>query len=52
VEFGKVKMMKKRFLPMDSMVRKKEKNEKNVIEVKRTKRSPKSSIISNINYVA
>jgi hypothetical protein len=37
VEFGKIKTMKKIYLPMDSMVRNKEKNEKNIIEVRRTK---------------
>jgi hypothetical protein len=36
MEFEKIKMMKKIYLPMDSMVRKKEKNEKHVIEVRRT----------------
>jgi hypothetical protein len=38
VDFGKIKMMKKRYLTIDStMVRTKEKNEKNVIKVRRTK---------------
>jgi hypothetical protein len=38
VEFGKIKMMKKRYLPIDStMVRKKEKIEEIVIKVRKTK---------------
>jgi len=37
MKIGKIKMMKKRCLPMDSMVRKKKQNETNVIEVRRTK---------------